>query len=106
MCEGNEPQSGERIFRRSAAYALLQTRYHGLQPWLHSNAAPRLFGLNQFSSEHSFFRAGSGVPTFFRRSAASEKPRNYSAQLDVMVKCKDTEGTKAREKGSLIARIC
>src|SRR5207247_10460684 len=73
MCEGNEPRSGERIFRRSfleasrcracasPAYALLQTRHHGLQPWLHSNAAPRLFGLNQISSEYSFFRAGSGV---------------------------------------------
>src|SRR6266699_3594547 len=57
MGEGNEPQSGERIFRRSAAYALLQTRPHGLQPWLHSNAAPRLFGLNRISSEYSFFRA-------------------------------------------------
>src|SRR5881628_2520434 len=45
----------------SPAYAFLQTRHHGLQPWLHSNAAPRLFGLNQISSEYSFFRAGSGV---------------------------------------------
>src|ERR1044071_9717348 len=67
MCEGNEPRGGERILRRSAAYALLQTRHHGLQPWLHSNAAPRLFGLNQISSEYSFFRAGSGVLTVLLR---------------------------------------
>src|SRR5437870_5241218 len=60
MCEGNEPRSGERIFRRSfleasryracasPAYALLQTRHHGLQPWLHSYGAPRLPWLQFF----------------------------------------------------------
>jgi hypothetical protein len=37
-----EPQSGERFFRRSAALRASLIPSHGLQPWLHSAAAPRL----------------------------------------------------------------
>src|SRR5213593_3112822 len=37
----NEPRSGERFFRRYAAHSQF-TRHHGLRPWLHSHAAPRL----------------------------------------------------------------
>jgi hypothetical protein len=37
----DEPRSGERIFRRSAAHRG-RNRLHGLQPWLYSVAAPRL----------------------------------------------------------------
>ena len=41
LFEPVQPRSGDRIFRRSAAYAC-STLHHGLQPWLHSFAAPRL----------------------------------------------------------------
>src|SRR5215471_9398183 len=37
-----QPQSGERFFRRSAAYGDPEFQDHGLQPWLRSYAAPRL----------------------------------------------------------------
>src|SRR5438034_10055325 len=36
-----QPRSGVRVFRRSAAYGLRDDN-HGLQPWLHSDSAPRL----------------------------------------------------------------
>ena len=36
-----QPRSGERFFRRSAAH-FSATLNHGFQPWLHSNAALRL----------------------------------------------------------------
>jgi Tol biopolymer transport system component len=37
-----KPQSGERIFRRSAAHIALKKFNHGLQPWLRSYAPPGL----------------------------------------------------------------
>src|SRR5438046_25869 len=43
-----EPRSGERVFRRYRGLSLLVNRHHGLQPWLRSNAAPRL---GRYSSE-------------------------------------------------------
>src|SRR5437867_12360667 len=38
----DEPRSGGRFFRRSAAHRDIGHQNHGLQPWLHSNGAPRL----------------------------------------------------------------
>src|SRR5438046_4092706 len=46
MEDSNEPRSGERIFRRSAAYLMGRNNNHALQAWLHSVAAPRLAWLN------------------------------------------------------------
>src|SRR5580765_5726651 len=40
--ESNEPQSGERIFRRYRGLFARGISIHGLQPWLSSYAAPRL----------------------------------------------------------------
>src|SRR5437867_1487622 len=37
-----KPRSGERIFRRSRGSSRARHEDHGLQPWLHSFAAPRL----------------------------------------------------------------
>src|SRR5207247_9239844 len=43
----DEPPSGERFFRRSAAHVPGIAKAHGLQPWLHSYAAPRLKPLRE-----------------------------------------------------------
>ena len=39
----NEPRSGERFCRPFRDSYITDTHYHGLQPWLHSYAAPRLY---------------------------------------------------------------